>query len=914
MGKSDPHRQKCPFWKWKREKLDTMKKRVSKKRHTKPVNIYGHIAGYCALHSGKVILAWLTAAMISLVLAYTSLTINTDPGKMISSDLPFRKAFMDFTQAFPTSDNNFIVVVEGKDSDETREASRSLVESFKVRKDLFSDVYAPGLGKFFDRYGILYLPESEINDIVDKTSKSGALLKILSSSPNLAGLSQMLNQLVPAIAAGQAPDAVGGFLAEFKKTVTARIKNRSRLLDWSATVTGKIGHEPTRWFISVKPVLDFSQIDPTEASLEEARRIIADPEVTRSGAIKISLTGEAALNGEEFQSVTQGAALAGMVSFVLVTIVIWLGMPVTRLIVPALSLLVLGFMVNIGFATLAVGSLNMISVAFAGLFIGLGVDYAIHMVLRYWEERVRGRDNLPAIAAGAHHAGPALALCTLTTALAFLAFVPSDFVGMAQLGIIAAGGIVIAMIAAFTLIPAVLARMNITPKQKHLGHHAVLPKPVWQHLRLGTTVFTLLVAVAAILLLPDVRFDGDPVNLKDPKSPSVVAFKKILKSEPGEAYAAQIIVANAETAENLVPKLQQLPSVKSVRWVDSFLPARQDVNLAKLHSPRGIIPPQPQEPPVLNANERRKAIGNIKKALLKIETMAGISGKLRHEAVTLRRALLALDIPKPASDQSLEMLERDVFLQLPSLLQRLALMSITDPLSVETIDIDIARRYVTGDGRWRLEVIPRGDMRNEKALRAFVNDVRKLAPNVTGTPVEITGAADVVASAMRLASIIAFGLVLLVLIPILRSPVSIFLVLAPLMLSALLLIAYTVIFKAPFNFANVIVLPLLLGLGVDSAIHYVMRAREDGAKRQVVDTTTPRAVLISALTTIGSFGTLWLSPHRGTSSMGELLTIAIIITLITTLVVLPQFIAWTIGRGPVSKVAKQPIDESKSKA
>ena len=891
-----------------------MKKRVSKKRHTKPVNIYGHIAGYCALHSGKVILAWLTAAMISLVLAYTSLTINTDPGKMISSDLPFRKAFMDFTQAFPTSDNNFIVVVEGKDSDETREASRSLVESFKVRKDLFSDVYAPGLGKFFDRYGILYLPESEINDIVDKTSKSGALLKILSSSPNLAGLSQMLNQLVPAIAAGQAPDAVGGFLAEFKKTVTARIKNRSRLLDWSATVTGKIGHEPTRWFISVKPVLDFSQIDPTEASLEEARRIIADPEVTRSGAIKISLTGEAALNGEEFQSVTQGAALAGMVSFVLVTIVIWLGMPVTRLIVPALSLLVLGFMVNIGFATLAVGSLNMISVAFAVLFIGLGVDYAIHMVLRYWEERVRGRDNLPAIAAGAHHAGPALALCTLTTALAFLAFVPSDFVGMAQLGIIAAGGIVIAMIAAFTLIPAVLARMNITPKQKHLEHHAVLPKPVWQHLRLGTTVFTLLVAVAAILLLPDVRFDGDPVNLKDPKSPSVVAFKKILKSEPGEAYAAQIIVANAETAENLVPKLQQLPSVKSVRWVDSFLPARQDVKLAKLHSLRGIIPPQPQEPPVLNANERRKAIGNIKKALLKIETMAGISGKLRHEAVTLRRALLALDIPKPASDQSLEMLERDVFLQLPSLLQRLALMSITDPLSVETIDIDIARRYVTGDGRWRLEVIPRGDMRNEKALRAFVNDVRKLAPNVTGTPVEITGAADVVASAMRLASIIAFGLVLLVLIPILRSPVSIFLVLAPLMLSALLLIAYTVIFKAPFNFANVIVLPLLLGLGVDSAIHYVMRAREDGAKRQVVDTTTPRAVLISALTTIGSFGTLWLSPHRGTSSMGELLTIAIIITLITTLVVLPQFIAWTIGRGPVSKVAKQPIDESKSKA
>lgn len=246
-------------------------------------------------------------------------------------------------------------------------------------------------------------------------------------------------------------------------------------------------------------------------------------------------------------------------------------------------------------------------------------------------------------------------------------------------------------------------------------------------------------------------------------------------------------------------------------------------------------------------------------------------------------------------------LERDLFLQFPALLQKLLLMSVTEPLNVETIDVDIAKRYVTGDGRWRLEVIPRDNLSNEKALRAFVKDVRQLAPNLTGTPVEITGAADVVSKAMGLASIIAFGLVLLVLIPVLRSAISITLVLAPLILSALLLLAYTVIFNSPFNFANVIVLPLLLGLGVDSAIHYVMRAREDGAKRQVIDTTTPRAVLISALTTIGSFGTLWLSSHKGTSSMGELLTIAIIITLITTLIVLPQFIAWTIGRGQIVK-------------
>ncbi len=891
-----------------------MTERSSKKATTQPMNIYGRIAGFSAIHSGQVLIGWLVAAIISMVLAFTSLQINTDPGKMIASDLPFRKSFADFTRSFPANDNNFIVVVEAEEGKQAREASRALVESFSSRKDLFSDVYAPGLGPFFDRYGILYLPESEIKTIVQRTRQSSELLKLLTASPNLAGLAQVLQQVAPAIAAGQSPDAVAGFLRETKKTVTARISNRSMVLDWAATVTGQVGQDPKRWFISVKPVLDFSEIDPSEVALKEAKQIIADPEITRSGKIKIALTGEAALNGEEFQSVTQGAALAGIVSFFLVTIVIWLGMPVARLIIPALSLLVLGFMVNIGFATVAVGSLNMISVAFAVLFIGLGIDYAIHTVLRYWEERVRGRDNLQAIAAAAHHAGPALALCTLTTSLAFLAFVPSDFVGMAQLGIIAAGGIVVALIASLTLIPAVLAKMDITPKEKHLHNTPVLPKPVWQHLRLGTTVFTVLVAIAAVVLLRDVRFDGDPVNLKDPTSPSVVAFKELLKSQPGEAYAAQIIVKDAETAEKLVPRLQQLDSVKSVRWADSFLPARQEAKLQQLSLLAGIVPSGHLQIIDITAAQRRKALSDIQAALLQIEQTSKASEKLRFEAATLRRALIILNIPQPASNETLALLEHDMFLQLPGLLQRLGEMAVTEPLDIQTLDIDIARRYVTGDGRWRLEVIPRDDLGNEKALRIFVAEVRQLAPNVTGTPVEITGAADVVSNAMKMATIIAFGLVLLVLIPVLRSAVSITLVLAPLVLSALLLLAYTVIFKSPFNFANVIVLPLLLGLGVDSAIHYVMRAREDGAKRQVIDTTTPRAVLISAMTTIGSFGTLWLSPHMGMSSMGELLTIAIIITLITTLIVLPQFIAWTIGRGPVAKAAKQPVDDGAHKA
>ena len=880
------------------------KQRNPGKTRRPPVNIYGRVANFSARHAGVVIITYLILAAISIFTAFTSLEINTDPGNMIASDLPFRQHFNDYKRAFPLSDNTFLVVVEADTAKQAKQAGRAIVQSFRAQPKLFTGVYAPGLDPFFERNGILYLPEAEVTDIVHKVAASSGLISTLANQSNLAGLAQLVGQIVPAVEAGRAPDALSGFFTQASKTVLARVNNKTHPLDWTKIVTGGIGNEPKRWYITVKPELDFSKIEPAEAALKEARRIISDPENTNGGKVRVSLTGEAALNAEELQSVTEGAAIAGLVSFLLVTIIIWFGLPVARLIIPALGLLVLGFMINVGFATIAIGSLNMISVAFAVLFIGLGIDYAVHAVLRYWEERMNGKGRLAAITIGASNTGPALALCTLTTSLAFLAFVPSNFVGMAQLGIIAAGGIVIAFISSLTLIPAILSTIHISDDviayktEKHNAHK--LPKPVWQHLRLGTTVFTIFVAIAAVLLLPDVRFDGDPINLKDPKAPTVKAFKKVLVDEPGEAYAAQIIMPDADSAIQIAARLKQLPEVREVRWIDSFLPKRQQQKLLALHSLSGTLPTRVVTSNI-DAETRQAALRSLQRDLQRIENAAGTNSALKQSAGQLRRTLLLLTDPVPATGKTLKMLERDLFMQLPGLLHQLALMSVAEPINADTMDSEVARRYITGDGRWRLEVIPKMDVSHEANLRRFVDSVKAVAENATGSPVEITGAAEVVSQSMILATMIALAMVLVVLIPVLRSPIDVALVLLPLILAGLLMLAYTVIFKSPFNFANVIVMPLLLGLGVDSAIHYVMRAREMHGKKHVVDTTTPRAVMISAFTTIGSFGTLWLSPHKGTSSMGELLTIAIIITLICTLIVLPQFIAWTIARHPVKK-------------
>ncbi len=226
---------------------------------------------------------------------------------------------------------------------------------------------------------------------------------------------------------------------------------------------------------------------------------------------------------------------------------------------------------------------------------------------------------------------------------------------------------------------------------------------------------------------------------------------------------------------------------------------------------------------------------------------------------------------------------------LPGRLDALGAALEADSVTLDDLPEALRLRYLTADGRVRVEVLPAEDLRAPEARGRFVDAVRALAPEATGAPVTITEAGSAVIQAFGEAAAYALILIVVLLLVLLRSALDSLMVLAPLVLAALLTVGATVAFDIPFNFANVIVLPLLFGLGVASGIHMVIRARATGAAG-LLSTSTPRAVLFSALTTIGSFGALALSSHRGTASMGILLTIAISLTMLCTLVVLPALL------------------------
>ncbi|MEM7429545.1 MAG: MMPL family transporter [Pseudomonadota bacterium] len=851
----------------------------------------------CVSRPWRTILAFLALALAGAAIAAATLRVDTDPGLMISNEPKFSRDYQALIADFPVLENGFLIVVDAGNTGEGRRLAGEIADHLKTRPGLFTNVFAPGHGRYFETHGLLYLPEAEVDKIAADVENLAPLLNSLSLQPDIGGLDDLLQQIVPVAEVGQAPAELARLLGAMADTAGRFNKGRTAPLDWSSLGNKPPEPDRTRWYVFAKPVLDYSALEAAGAPMREVRSLSAALEKNHPG-VSIRLTGAAAIDAEEFESVSKGAVTAAVTSFVLVALTILIGFPVLVLLVPALALIVLGFLATAGFAALSIGYLNMISVAFAVLFIGLGIDYAVHVVLRFAEERAKGRDQREAAVSAVRHTALPLTLCTVTTSLAFLSFGFTDFVGMAQLGVISAGGVVIALLASVTLVPAILVLLPV--RQDRLaakfarlrsGDAGAAPGGGGFHLRAAAIAVVVLAAFGAFLL-KDARFDGDPLNLKDPEAPSMIAFNDIAKDEPGQTYAVQFVSKPGPELTRLVERAKALPEVSGVRTIEDLLPENQDAKLERLNRAGDLLPAEILPASAMSEGERREYFSSVRSLSGRIAGARRVPERVQKTAKRLAENIAEALAAAEQEPARLAELEAALIEGFPSFFQDIRRIVTLDRATPGNIAEGLKERYVSPDGRWRVEILPSGNMRDPAELNRFVTAVSALHPDMTGASVDIKGSADVVAEAMRIASFAALVLVCLVLFPVLRSVRDVLLVLAPLVLAGLLVVGYSVAAEAPFNFANVIVIPLLIGLGVDSAIHYVLRARGESERMAVSGTWTPRAVLISAITTLGSFGTLWMSGHRGLASMGELLSISIVATLLCTLVVLPELIRW----------------------
>jgi hopanoid biosynthesis associated RND transporter like protein HpnN len=844
--------------------------------------------------------AWLVTilciAFSAVCAVYTvrDVGINTDTSDLLSKDLPYRKAYQSYKDAFPVLDDVLVVVVDGPNADIAGDAAAELAAELAARPDRFRSVFHPASEPFFREQGLLFLGLDKLTDLSVRLADAQPLLGTLAGDMSLRGLFDVLTLAMRHGDEGE--DTVGRLDPVFRAMADAAEAERTGepyLVSWRELMNGVPAEAgDRREFISVQPVLDYSKVQPAGDAIRTVRALARDLSYGPGDGVTVRLTGSVAINHEELETVKSGAGMAGLASLVLVSLLIVVGLRSGRLVAGTLVTLVCGLIWTAAFATAAVGTLNLMSVAFAVLFIGLSVDFGIHFCLRYREELAAGLDHAPALRAAAAGVGQALTLSALAAAAGFFAFVPTAYIGLSELGIIAGVGMFIALFTNLTLLPALLSLWPMRRVGALGGQDSLAGFEGFVVRRRRPVLLTALaLGLAAAALVPSLRFDFNPMNLRDPETESVATALELMATGERPPYAIAVLRDSPQAAAEEAARLDEVPEVSRTVTALDFVPAHQldklDVidGMALFLYPVLTVPPS-AAPPDIDVN--RRALAEFRAEL---EVYVASGEDTSGSAAALAEALAALGDPANLDAARLAELDRRLLATLPARLTQLGESLSAVPFELDDLPPSLLRRYVAENGVSRVEVEPAEDLMDPGALRRFVGAVRAVAPDATGSPVLLLEAGDAVTGAMRQATVTALVAIALLLVLLLRSLRDTLLVLAPLLLAGVLTAATSVLFALPFNYANVIVLPLLLGLGVASGIHLVFRARDEGLGRPLLSTSTPRAVVFSALTTMASFGSLVVSSHNGTASMGELLTVAIGFTLLSTLVVLPALLA-----------------------
>ena len=506
--------------------------------------------------------AWLVVAMAVLLTGLSGwysvshLVINTDTEDMLSAELPFRQDAIRLKQAFPQLSNNIVIVIDGDTADQADDAAIVLGRALRAQPALFGNIFDPRGDGYFRRNGLLFLGEDKLNDLVDRLAAAQVFIGKLSRDPSLRGLLGVLTLALDNSDKAGSPAELNRVLLAIAAAIKAEKSGTSYILSWQSLLFGGAATiAERRRIIVVQPVLDFGSLQPAEEAMAAIRTAAALRLPPESG-VRIRLTGTAPLEQEELQSVAEGMGLAGLISLTLVLVLLFAGLRSARLVVAVLLTLIMGLIWTAAFATATVGRLNLISVAFAVLFIGLSVDFGIHFVLRVRDEIAASGTDGAAMGRAAHDVGGALVLCAVAAAIGFFSFLPTNYVGLAELGVIAGGGMFIALFANLTILPALLAILrprvvqNSTESVSRAGQHVP-----WRlrHAK-GVVASAAVLAVAALATLPHVRFDFDPLNLKDWSTESVRTLLDLMGSQESTPYSANLLAADKTAARKLTER------------------------------------------------------------------------------------------------------------------------------------------------------------------------------------------------------------------------------------------------------------------------------------------------------------------------------------------------------------------------
>ncbi len=825
-------------------------------------------------------------AAAAAVFAVSNFSLTSDTDQLISWKLPWRQHEAAFNRLFHPEGDQIVAVIDGATPELAEQAAADLTRKLKSRPDLFRFVSRPDAGPYFSREGLLFQDTSEVRDQMGQLIKAQPFLGPLAADPSLRGLAGTLSTALRGVGSGDAKLAELDRPIQSLGAVLDNLKaGKPALFSWRTLISGRpVERRDLRRIVLSSPVLNFEKLESGAGPTAFIRKAALDSHFDAAHGVRLRLTGPVPLQDEEFATLADRAALIGALAGGAILLMLWMAVRSPRLIAAIVVTTLVGLISAAAVGLLIFHRFNVISVAFIPLFVGLGIDFGIQFSVRFRTEFAAGLGLRDALVASGQGMGRSLTLAAAAIAAGFLAFAPTAYVGVSQLGVIAGLGMFIALALNLSLLPA-LIRLLGAPKGAAPHEGAFLERldtVILGHRRLVIGVALGAAAVCAASL-PWLTFDFDPLHLKSAKVESVATLLELMADPDQSPNTVEIIVPSLGNANALARRLERLPEVSEARTLSSFIPENQAEKLPIVSDAAMLLDLSLNPLVTAPAPNDAETVAGLRQAANDLRAAAAISTP--SSAIGARRLAVGFDWLAGAPASTRAQATQVLMPGLATVLTQTSTALGAGPVGLTDLPAEISRDWLAPDGRARVSVIPKGDANNTSVLNRFIDAVARIDPDATGPAVEVREGGRAVAGAFAEAGVLSFIAITALLYAVLRRTRHVAITMAPIVLTGLLTLGSCVAIGQPLNFANIIALPLLFGIGVAFHIYFVLAWRSGGTN--LLQSSLTRAVFFSAMATATGFGSLWASSHPGTASMGKLLMISLVWTLVSALLFQP---------------------------
>lgn len=893
------------------------------------------LANLSARHPYSFLACGLLLSLLSVLYSLRNLELETSRNDLVSRHLRYVQLASEYEAEFKGLDE-FIVVLGGPQPDKARAFADQLAARLRREPRYISEVFYRIEPALFEGKKLLLLGPDELDQIRRGLDSHRDLVEILFETPSLYQIFAFVNRRMKE----ELAEAGAGFLlGEEEKSpdeesdgdharqiafLSSLIRQMNDSLDGNSSHyhspwaeffgNGKLDHDGYLTTADKKYLLMQVRHVQGEGFLKHGDalafiRSTIGKLKKNFPTVEAGVTGTPALGSDEMTAAMRDMKWAGIIAFIGVTLLYLIAFREIRRPLLVVVCLVLGMCWSTGFLTLTVGHLSILTVAFVSILTGLGIDYGFHLLIRYEEERFKGFGVKPALDIALTQTLPGIFAGALTTALTFYAIMLVDFRGMQELGWISGSGVLLTFLSTILCLPPLLVltegKRNGYLRWQNSSGGSFLSKLINRHPGLILSAGI----VCSILALPAIRslsFDYNLLNLQSRGTESVQWERLILESSKESSWFAMATAPNMGELQRKQAAFEALPSVSRVRSILDLVPRDQPKRLEELKGIRQTLEELdgkegPKAAAAPNITKLRDILEKCQFTLRKKDEKD--QGKLAASIADARRNLLDLLALLEAADEQeasarLAAFQAPLFSDLFSKFNLLRHNVGGETITVDDIPTPIRDRFVSSQSKYLLYIYCSKDIWQRETMNEFVEELRSVDADVTGPPIIGSESIGLMKRGYIQGGLYSLIVIIAVIYIMFRNPLDTFLVLLPVLLGALWTIGLMWVCNLQFNLANLVVIPLIIGIGIDGGVHIVHRVKEEGNVKDLLQRSTPRAVTLSFLSTIIGYGSLLVADHYGIFSLGLLLTLAVGSALVVTLTVLPALLVYLIPKSP----------------